>query len=396
MKDAGKLVRLYILETEEKLRAVTPSTSHLAKWKNWIATQAAKVVCTRDAEYYESFKWAETSSVQRQTLIRDIREQYNSKYEEDDHLALLAGMDHIFENCQDMMADGGLPQALLIDEKRLEKIYSALQLPSSWDHFLSSLRHSNPALRVLEIGAGTGRATREVLRNLKPWGNVRFYSQYTFTDNSQEMLDAAAKGFSLEEAIEFKMLDISEDPEAQGFQPHSFDLVIASHVIHRTPCLKASLRNGTLPDWWIGAEDNRIDQPYVSPQRWDTELRAAGFTGNDATTYDLDPPYHCHFTMLSRVMPTSDTKRDILLLTNGVQSQIAKTIAYKFLDHGCTINWGTLDDTPPTDYCVVSLLDLDDPYLYNMSESDYTKSSNGLDKSRIWIQNTSSLSTRGR
>jgi hypothetical protein len=30
--------------------------------------------------------------------------------------------------------------------------------------------------------------------------------------------------------MEFKVLDVCRDPEDQGFEPHSFDLVIASNV----------------------------------------------------------------------------------------------------------------------------------------------------------------------
>ncbi len=43
---------------------------------------------------------------------------------------------------------------------------------------------------------------------------------------------------------------------------------------------------GVLPGWWLGAADGRVTEPYVDSQRWDAELRAAGFTGAEVVAYD--------------------------------------------------------------------------------------------------------------
>lgn len=56
------------------------------------------------------------------------------------------------------------------------------------------------------------------------------YSTYTFTDLSAEFMVSAKRKFEGEAAMEYNILDISRDPEEQGFSPGSFDLVIASNV----------------------------------------------------------------------------------------------------------------------------------------------------------------------
>lgn len=43
---------------------------------------------------------------------------------------------------------------------------------------------------------------------------------------------------------------------------------------------------GVLPGWWLGKADGRPIEPYISPERWDKELLAAGFDGVDAVHHD--------------------------------------------------------------------------------------------------------------
>ena len=43
---------------------------------------------------------------------------------------------------------------------------------------------------------------------------------------------------------------------------------------------------GVLPGWWLGSEDGRAAEPYISSTRWDAELRRAGFAGAATVAYD--------------------------------------------------------------------------------------------------------------
>lgn len=43
---------------------------------------------------------------------------------------------------------------------------------------------------------------------------------------------------------------------------------------------------GVLPGWWLGSEDGRHAEPYISSDRWDEELHRAGFAGAGTVAYD--------------------------------------------------------------------------------------------------------------
>lgn len=118
----------------------------------------------------------------------------------------------------------------------------------------------------------------------------------------------------------FKTLNIEKDPVVQGYTPQSYDLIIASLVLHATEKLDRTLQNvrkilkpggtlilleitnngparlgfvfGGLPGWWLGRDDKRIFSPCITTLEWDEALRRTGFSGVDSVTPDLDQlPY---------------------------------------------------------------------------------------------------------
>src|SRR5262249_25439516 len=97
---------------------------------------------------------------------------------------------------------------------------------------------SRRRLRVLEIGAGTGATTAELLRIL-PADRV----DYVFTDISARFTTMAAARFAGHGALRCRTLDIERDPGEQGFPSAGFDLIVAVNVLHATRDLRQSLRH---------------------------------------------------------------------------------------------------------------------------------------------------------
>jgi amino acid adenylation domain-containing protein len=92
-------------------------------------------------------------------------------------------------------------------------------------------------LRVLELGAGTGGFTAYVLPELPA-----DRTEYFFTDISPHFFQRARAGkFRDYGFVEYQRLDIEADPSAQGFEPHSFDVIIGFGVLHAAADLRIAL-----------------------------------------------------------------------------------------------------------------------------------------------------------
>ncbi|MGF1480504.1 MAG: MupA/Atu3671 family FMN-dependent luciferase-like monooxygenase [Cyanophyceae cyanobacterium] len=156
---------------------------------------------------------------------------------------------------------------------------------------------SDRPIRILEIGAGTGATTTSILPQLKSE-----HTEYVFTDISPLFVQKAEQKFAAYPFVEYRCLDIEQAPQAQGFAPQQFDLVLAANVLHATANLQQSLQHiqallksggllvlleGTQPQrwldlifgltegWWRFTDlELRPDYPLLSALRWRSLLQA--------------------------------------------------------------------------------------------------------------------------
>jgi acyl transferase domain-containing protein/NADPH:quinone reductase-like Zn-dependent oxidoreductase/SAM-dependent methyltransferase/acyl carrier protein len=155
-------------------------------------------------------------------------------------------------------------------------------------------------LGIIEIGAGTGGTTSHLLAHL-PAERV----SYTFTDMSNVFLSRAEQRFRSYPFMDYRLLDIEQDPTGQGFDAHSFDLVIAANVLHATQDVRQTLANvkkllasdgvlalleisrtsrwldwvfGLLKGWWLFRDSERSSHPLLTAEQWLALLGDVGFT----------------------------------------------------------------------------------------------------------------------
>lgn len=215
----------------------------------------------------------------------------------------------------------------LTADRLLDRYYEQAMSISAYTTYMArvvaTITHRFPHMHILEVGAGTGGATKHVMKAVQ--GAFR---SYTFTDISSGFFENARELFSPQgnnsrgggAKMTFKVLDLEKEVATQGFVPGSYDLVIASLVLHATVSLQATMENvrrllkpggylvmlevtnleqtrlgfifGSLPGWWLGAGDGRVLSPCLPKDRWDAVLRRSGFSGIDSATPDLDAlPY---------------------------------------------------------------------------------------------------------
>ncbi|CAN9258147.1 unnamed protein product [Alternaria alternata] len=219
------------------------------------------------------------------------------------------------------------PLELMMEDGLLNRYYE--ELPQLCNGSYKHLRKVvelysvvEPGARVIEIGGGTGGATSVVLdafaaRSEEGQGTT-LLGHYDFTDISSGFFGAAKTKFAAwEDKMSYSKLDIEQDPLEQGFAAQSYDLVVASHVLHATTSLKRTLSHvrkllrpggqlvllegnqdsldvqlifGTVERWWLSEEPERQTCPYVNLNVWDEALKAASFTGIEFEIGDCEDP----------------------------------------------------------------------------------------------------------
>lgn len=192
----------------------------------------------------------------------------------------------------------------------------------------------NPGAKVVEIGGGTGGATQTVLEafGAKGDGSSSVLGHYTFTDVSGGFFPAARGRLAPWVAMmDFAELDIESDPSGWASQVvlGSYDLVVASLVLHATKNLKRTMAHvrrllkpggtllmieatqdqldtqlifGTFEGWWLSEEDNRKHSPNVGLEIWNDTLKATGFSGIE---FDIGDCEQTQFQSCSVILATA-------------------------------------------------------------------------------------------
>lgn len=167
------------------------------------------------------------------------------------------------------------------------------------EHLLLTLQKKQ-VINVLEVGGGTGIATKAILPLLS---KVKY--SYDFTDINPYFLKAAQSNFKSFSSLLFKELDIEKHPAEQGFKQGSYDMLVAVNVLHILQDIDQSLEyikwllapSGILIVWEL--TENTLDfamtyglvmnpisgqnkrtqgRPFLSKSSWYQSLEKTQFT----------------------------------------------------------------------------------------------------------------------
>ncbi|KAG5745013.1 hypothetical protein H9Q70_012287 [Fusarium xylarioides] len=207
----------------------------------------------------------------------------------------------------------------------------------------------HPHIDIVEIGAGTGSATKHILNSIG-----ESFNRYTYTDVSSSFFGNAGNLFSQwKDHMDFKVLDAEKSPAQQGFPEGSFDLLIASFVLHATSRLENTMHNlrrlvkpggliviaegssdgplqagdsfifGSLPGWWLGADEGRTLTPLVNVDDWDRILKNTGFSGIDTIS---PPEYRESLGIILFVSQAIDDRITLLREPLSARSRLDKLV----------------------------------------------------------------------
>ncbi|KAK5991611.1 Highly reducing polyketide synthase gloL [Cladobotryum mycophilum] len=367
-----------------KTMDITPS-GYLSKLVSWMKAEKESMIQGKlDALVPEAREWASSADMPWLSLVDNAIHEINASGDVD-----AIGMSRMYSklvsksNIQAIYAGKMNPLQLIIDDGALEGFYTICE-GSVEAEFFSLYAHSQPTLRVLELGAGTGAATRTVLKHLISKDGHRMFSEYVFTDISSGFFNAAQENFK----------------DWEGLRPGYYDLIVASNVLHVTSSLQKTLQNvhsllrpggrlylqelsspmglrtvnfitGHFPGWWADRIDNRLDTPVVTVERWNRELCDTGFSGAEVAVPDDVPQYCANVHIISTKLSSVNNAKAVTLLYYKEKHGFAMGLASRLEQDGITVDWRKLSDGNLPGQDTISTIDLEGPFFDEISEEDY-------------------------
>ncbi|KAF2158513.1 hypothetical protein M409DRAFT_71605 [Zasmidium cellare ATCC 36951] len=283
------------------------------------------------------------------------------------------------------------------------EVWNTVPCVARFNHYLDAIVHKNPACKILEVGAGTGATTTQLMKTLTTHGNgekcVPRYGTFDYTDVSPFFFSAAQETYHDHGSkMRFKTLNIESDPEPQGFECGSYDILVAAAVLHATEDLDKTLANckkllkpggklilweittpnglrtnfafGLLEGWWLSSEPFRSRSPCIDEDAWDASLRKAGFSGCDVVLKDYQDVRSHEFSVICTTAigavpqssPSNETSQTLVLHTDDQAELVAQTkTSLSRSAHNTirTVNVSNLPQLAPTDGTVIiSLLEV--------------------------------------
>ncbi|KAL4914902.1 hypothetical protein BDW62DRAFT_134806 [Aspergillus aurantiobrunneus] len=296
-----------------------PAQPHLKKYVEWMVEQ--KRLFDEGQVQFAHEPWR--SRLDDDKFIREVEERVLNENKRGSLVASVARNLPLFLTGE-LDPLGFLFQGPQLKDYYFEQLHDSVGL-KRFKTYIDLLAHRNPQIRVIEVGAGTGSMTDIMLRCLgrgDEFSIDRRYAQWDYTDISRSFFGQAQDEFRQEgDRMRFSPLNIEQDPEAQGFECGTYDVVVASLVFHATADLKTTLANarkllkpggklilyeiiathvirtafvfGLLEGWWLSSEPYRKFGPCVDRNRWHELFQQTGFSGLDVALDDYEDA-RCH------------------------------------------------------------------------------------------------------
>jgi len=211
----------------------------------------------------------------------------------EDLVPILTGKKNALET---LFPHGDFSRAEDLYERAPLSVYFSSIARASLEGFLRARRYG--AVRVLEIGAGTGSTSSFLIPVLPP------EATYHFTDVSQIFVDHAEGKFAAYPFVRYGLLDIERSAAEQGYPNGSFDVVVATNALHATRDIRATISRvrsllapggilllcevtnylpwfdtttGLIEGWQRFDDDLRDEHPLLASELWSQALKDGGF-----------------------------------------------------------------------------------------------------------------------
>lgn len=385
-----RLMALLILNQNPETLVPGAEQATAASYKKFLEAKRAEIVSGKLESVPDGEKLASLSEEERSAAIADAV----AKLSAGDAAPIAAGLQKLSAALPEIFEGKTEAQKVLDEEGFLSSVYQYYTAGVwNYENLFSLIGHLRPGLRILEIGAGAGETTSSILPLLKSAQGARMYLTYTYTDSNEAYFDAAKERLGAFDGLKFETLDITKDLEEQGFEPASYDLIIASNTIHNTANIKEALTNvrklmtpkgrlflqeltpkaswisyvlGNLSSFWLGGADGRADSPFAPASRWDEELKATGFGGAEVAIFDGALNTNIFARAAAR-----KAEKPLTVLHDDANSTRLLQVVDALKSKGYEVQLQTLKDTPAPKQDIVAVFDLEKPWVEALTEENF-------------------------
>ena len=403
----------YIEVAVKQLSDVKPEAPHLKKMYAWMEKQCH--LARAGLLKLQESDWFLNDEAER----HEIRERVRSQGPTGDFLCHMG--DHLLQIMQGKVDT----LSTMLENNRLGEMYkhnvSMTRACKIAAQYVDLLAHQNPAMNILEIGAGTAGATVPILERLGgAHGNPVRFRRYDFTDISTGFFEQArARLRDWGDLVHYHPLNIELDPQEQGFEKGRYDLIIAANVLHATEDILKTLSNvrrllkaggrlalveitspglspfpfGTTPGWWLSCDGKpeldghpfREDGPTMTEGQWKIVLNDSGFAPLDGSVQDFGSlPEHSTSAMFASTVSLEDEiihKRDFTIVFQRplscvasedlAENELSRCLQSRLGLASTAIDFRDLRSTDLTDQLCIIIDSQIDPIMKNLDTQGY-------------------------
>ncbi|KAE8380488.1 hypothetical protein BDV26DRAFT_135722 [Aspergillus bertholletiae] len=357
-RDAELSQKVAMMETaaflymKQALDTIAPEEADKMTSHHRLFYRSIQEICQRAATKgypHQSVQWTSCTDSERSALVQEV-----ATFSAEGEMVCRMG-----ENLVPILRQEVDPLELMLQNDLLYDLYrTALGTDRCYEQMskvLQKLSHKQPDLKILEIGAGTGGATKPILETLGGHGDkYPRFSHYDFTDISSGFFEKAQENFKAwGDLVSYKRLDIEDDLDNQDFSQGQYDVIIAANVLHATKTMRKTMQNvrkllrpggklilmevtslllrgsvifGNLPGWWLGADEGRTHGPTLTEDAWATLLRETGFSGLDICLRDFpDKDDYMYSVLVSTAEDTQERSYPPAVIIDSVGCQSVAT-----------------------------------------------------------------------
>ncbi|GFF29324.1 lovastatin nonaketide synthase [Aspergillus udagawae] len=409
-----KLTLLGIMHLTERVGSYTGTLEVSMQYESWVNKNFTRLLEILQSVFPEVRSWDVGTASVLTKILRDVKKAIASPRPELRPIRsfLISGLD-VIENKTPLMD-------FFIGDAGFKSFYELIANCMDLGYAFSLLGHSNPAQRILEVKSSTCGATAGILSSLYSAEGVRSFKKYTLAAKSSELLVEHNDRFKDVDGFDCAVLDLASSPIDQGFEAASYDLIIIPSDLPADiePNISLNnLRSLLVPGGSLLIREVTPDVPFVdyamslipgvsifshgsqnknlySHKYWKKKLCETGYEQPELTSCLFNAyPWSLKQSILAKSPYPEDQKGTVHLLCNSHSHQWTQAITRLLRKEGYAVDFFTFEDLPQATEDVVCLLDLEEPFLQNISKERYDTLLRYISQRRrtLWVTKASQM-----